>query len=46
MYQCAVIKVTVMSIEKNCLVVDRVVVVYVAELGHGFKAPVYIFEIN
>ena len=41
-YQYAVIKVDVISIEENFLVVDKGGAAYVGELGHGFNPPVTI----
>ena len=33
---------TIVSIEEECLIVDRGGTAYVGELGHGLKLPVYI----
>ena len=42
MYKCAVVKVTVMSIEEYYLIFDRGGATYIGELGHGFKPPISI----
>ena len=42
-YQYAVIKVAVVSIEEKYMIFDRGCAAYVGELGHVFKPPVYIY---
>ena len=42
-YQCAVIKVAVMSIGENYLIFDRGGTTYIGELGRGFKPPVSLY---